>query len=173
MSFVEHSGKGVDALRQALQDLEAQMESLGLQPLIRKRSGGETATGKAIDEAKTDSDIQMWIRAMELGLEAGFEMAGHWVKTQLPEDFSIDIFSDFGLGMRAEFVADHLLKASQATRLSKETYLREIKGMSYLSDTVDIEEEMARIEAEGPPLAQMGMGEGDDQDGDVEGANLN
>ena len=73
-----------------------------------------------------------------------------------PEDFSVDIYDDFGITLRAAADTKTLFDTRQAGDLSRETYLREIKLRGTLSETVDIDQELVRIENEGPDLGEMG-----------------
>lgn len=167
LKYVEHSGKGLQAGREDIQDIEARMEVLGLQPLI-KQTGNQTATGKAIDEAKSQSRMQAYVRAVEDGLERAYKFAAKWVKVVLPSDFKIDIFSDFGIGLKAKEDIDALLKSRLAKQITHETFLREIQRRGLISETVDVEKEIESLKDEGPPLAGV-MPPDDDDDDDESG----
>ena len=75
--------------------------------------------------------------------------------TELPDDFSISINNDFGLMAQASDDIDKLVKMRLAGELSRETFLEEVKRRGLLIDTLKIEEEMARIETEGPSLEEL------------------
>lgn len=149
LKVVEHSGKSIEAGRLDLQDLEARMEMLGLQPLM-SRTGDATATGQAIDESKTQCDVQAWVRSLERGLTQAFGMAAEWMAVALPADFKVDIFSEFGLAMRAAEDIRNLIAARQGGLISHETFLLEVRRRALISETVDPKEEIQRIEDEGP-----------------------
>lgn len=166
LKYVEHTGKGIEAGRQDIQDIEARMEVLGLQPLIKK-TGNQTATGKAIDEAKNQSRMQAYVRAVESGLEQAYRFAAQWVKVALPSDFKVTIFSDFGIGLQAKDDIDALLKSRLARQITHETFLREIQRRGLISETVDVEAEVEALEDEGPPLAGV-LPPDDDDDDEVE-----
>ena len=145
--YVEHSGRAIVAGEKDLERLEERMEILGLQPLVR-RTAASTATGKLIDEEKTQSDIQAWIRSLENTLKDAFGFAAQWVKTELEEDFSIDIFSDFALADRSTTEVDTLSNMEEKGQLSRETLLRETKRRGIIADTIVVEEELARIDGD-------------------------
>jgi len=153
--YVEHSGQAIKAGEEDLQRLEERMEILGLQPFLQ-RSGNQTATGKAIDEGKQQSEIQAWIRALEGLLEQAYRAAAKWVNVQLPDEFSVDIFNDFGIGLRSSEEVEALIKARKNKEISRETFLKELKRRGLLSDSVDVAAEMERVEDEGPELADLG-----------------
>jgi len=161
-SFVEHSGKAIEAGRQDLVDLEFRMEVLGLQPLMTRRSGQQTATGQRIDESRTESDIQSWITSIEGGLETCFEHAATWTGVELHPDFAVDIFQDFGIGYQASEEIKALIMAREKRQISHETFLREIRRRGLLSETVDIAAEIQAVADEQPPLGTIGDGGMDD-----------
>lgn len=148
VKFVEHTGASIAAGRQDLQDLEARMEVLGLQPLTQ-RTGGVTATGRAIDEARSHSLIQAWIRALENGLKGAILLAAKWIKaeSQLPEEWQVQIYSDFGISTRARDDMLLLLQMRLKGQITHELFLREMKRRALLADDVDIEAQIAETEA--------------------------
>jgi hypothetical protein len=173
IKYVEHSGKAIEAGRKDLEQLVESMEVLGLQPLM-ERGQGKTATGRAMDEARQESSIQSWIRNLERALLKCYEIAAAWVGTQeLPEDFAIDIFSDFGISIRGTEDIDKLIDMREKSMISHETFLREIKRRATLSDSVDIEDEISKVAEEQEVKAKqeaermtkmMEMSGGDDDD---------
>lgn len=56
LKYVEHNGQAISAGREAIKDLELQMQALGLEMLVNKPTA-ETATGRAIDAAATSSSL--------------------------------------------------------------------------------------------------------------------
>ena len=131
------------------------MEVLGLEPLL-SRPGNPTATGLSIEEAKSQSSIQAWIRSLERTLARAFGVAARWIGQKIPEDFVIDIYNDFGIGLRASQDIDALIRMRQAGEIDRETFLREVKRRAILSEATDIEEVIARLETEGPALGMLG-----------------
>lgn len=145
MKYVEHSGNAIGAGRQDLLDLKAEMEVEAMQPLVA-RSGEPTATAKAIDEGTINSDVQAWVRIEENVLNEAFAMAAEWVKTPLPDDFAVEISNDFGFSYRTTEDIRALIDAKNAGHISSQTFLAEFKRRGVLSEQVDVEEEMERIE---------------------------
>jgi len=157
VKFLEHSGTAIDAGAKDVEKLEERMMMLGLQPFLRK-SGDQTATGQSIDESRANCDIQAWVMSLERLLRQAYEIAAEWIGAELPEDFKVDIFNDFAIWVRAMQDVAELIKMRQAGELSRITFLREIKRRALLSETLDIDEEVAAIEAEGPALGMVGLG---------------
>lgn len=154
MAYVEHSGKAIDAGVADLKAIEDKMEALGNQPLM-SRTGNQTATGQAIDEARTQCDLKSWVRIAEDFAEDLYEAAAEWMGIEMPEDFCIDINDEFGNEFVGGSDSATLLQMRTARELSRETYLTEIRRRGIIADNVDIAEEIGRIEAEGPALSAM------------------
>lgn len=169
------SGAGIEAGNADIQRMEDQMEVLGLQPLIR-RTGTTTATERQSHDASEECQLQMLVRRCEAAIRRAFVIAGQWIGVKVPDEFRVNIFNEFGISARAGLDIDALLKARMGGELSRETFLREIRRRSVISEDTDIEEEMGRIEAEGPDLAAIqpvpgfgdteGTGEDTEDDGD-------
>jgi len=154
VSYVEHKGSAIQTGQEDLDKLEERMKVLGLQPIVQ-RSGNQTATGRVLDESRTHTSIQAWIRSLENTLRQAFEYATQWTKTELPETFSIDINNDFGLSERIGDDIRSLIEMRKAALLSGDTFLREVKRRGLLSEVVDIDSELEAIEEEGPPLGLL------------------
>jgi len=156
LKYVEHTGKAIESGEKDLERLEERMEILGMQPFVR-RSGNQTATAKSIDEGKQQTEIQAWVQSLENTLHKLYEAAAEWVSTTLPANFAIDVFNDFGLASRALDESELLLKSRMSGEISAKTYLKEIRKRGVLSDEVDVDEELERLQEEGPALSEIGM----------------
>jgi hypothetical protein len=169
---IEAKGDAINIGNQALEALEGRMEVLGLQPFMRK-TGTITATGRAIDEARTQSNIMSWIRSLENKLEQGYNFAAEWIQDEVSDKFSIDVFSEFSISMAVEKDLQILLQMALNDRIPNAVFLAEVQRRGTLSDVWDIEEidEKARQGAAPPPgeeddLDDEGEGEGDLEDGE-------
>lgn len=156
IGVAEHSGASTNAGDNELRHLEEMMQALGMEPLVMRTWGNETAMARAIEEGKGQCDLQSWVKAIEAAILKAFHYAAEWVAVKLPEGFHVDVFDDFGMTLRSTQDLTHLLGARQSGNLSQETYLREIRMRGVLSETVDIDDEMARIKKEGPPPGLLG-----------------
>lgn len=158
VKYVEHTGKAIEAGRQDIKDIEERMTVLGLEPLL-SRPGNQTATGQSIDEAKSQSSIQAWIKSLEKVLTDLFRMAAKWISLEVSDDFKVDIYNDFGISVRASQDIDALIKMRQSGELDRETFLREVKRRGLLSENADIEDVINKLETEGPSLGLVGDNE--------------
>jgi hypothetical protein len=154
MKYVETTGKGIECGAADLKAIEDRMEALGNQPLMA-RTGDQTATGQAIDEARTQADIKAWVRITEKFAVILFKAAAEWAKVEIESEFAVDLNDDFGSSFRGAEDMPHLITMRQTGDLSQETFLRETKRRGILSDEVEITEEMERIETEGPKLSTL------------------
>lgn len=154
---IEHSGAAIQAGREDLQDLEERMQIMGSAPLVQ-RATAITATGEARDEERGMSRAEAWIRDLERFLADCYEAAAKWLNTELPDDFAIDIFSDFGVTQRGAEEARLLFDMQAGGTITKETLLRELKRRGLFADAFDAGEELDRLEAEGPELPGMDLG---------------
>lgn len=152
---IEHSGHAIEAGRTDIRDLEEQMQVLGSAPLVQ-RATAITATGEARDEDRGMSKAEAWIRDLEQFLEECYAYAARWLGVELPEDFAVDIFSDFGVTLRGAEEARLLLDLADAGKISHETLLRELKRRGIFADAFAADEELERIEEEGPALPALG-----------------
>lgn len=153
LMVVEHTGKAIEAGQKDLDSLETKMDALAMEPFVRRTQ--KTATGVVSDDAKSMSMVEMWVRDLEICLTTGFRYASIYAKEPLREDFGIDVYSEFSLAMRA----NDDIKVLQADRargdLTHKTYLQESKRRGFLSDDVDIDQE---VESSGLPTEGSGNG---------------
>lgn len=160
--YLEHSGSAITSGRQDILDIEERMALLGLEPVLSKPTGTQTATGQAIDESRSNCAIQAWIRSLEQCLTDCFNLAAQWTQIEMPDDFKVNIFNDFGVGVRATADIDALIKARQSKEIDRETFLREIRRRGLLSETADIDSIISNIESEGPDLSSINFAAQDD-----------
>ena len=152
--YVEHSGKAIEAGERDISHLEQKMEVLGMKPFVA-RSQQDTATGKQIDKGEDESNVMTWARSLENGFEECYEVAAEWVGVELPDDFKIDVFTDFSMVTGDAAQAEFLLKCRTSRELSQPTFLREIKRRGILSDDLDVDDEIDLISTEGPTFDQQ------------------
>ena len=165
---LEHSGKAIEAGRQDIMDIQERMEMVGLQPLLRN-GGSQTATAKGIDESKNQAKVTTWIQEVESCLLKAYKMAAEWitkagqVKVEIPKDFAVTIFKDFVLSFKASENIRNLIEMRKIGEISRPTFLRLIRKHGLLDDDINLDEEIQRIEQEGPSLGLIGEDEDDDE----------
>jgi hypothetical protein len=84
-----------------------------------------------------------------------YKTAGVYIKEELPESFVIDIFDEFGMTQSSESNVEAILAARAnigpdgKPDLSRHALQSELKRYKVVSETLDVEEEQKRIDAEG------------------------
>ncbi len=160
MKYVEPKGTAIAAGRDDLKDLERKMQILGFQPFA-EGSGMNTATEASIDERRTQTAAQAWIKSLERGVTQAFEAAARWIKEKLPEDFAVDIFSDFKANLFGDADADLLTKMCLSGKLTLETLLKELNRRGKFADDFIPADEVERVDDQGlPPGFISGEGDG-------------
>ena len=140
ISYVTVDGDSVPAGERDVQKIEDQMAALGMQPLLIT-VGPETATGKAIDEIRAQSEAQAWAEGLEWALYKGYELAAQWLGVALPDDFDVTVFRDFGIVLRTTTDLQMLQADATAGRITVERYLLEAKRRGLYGDDLDPQEE--------------------------------
>ena len=158
LQYVEHSGKAIEAGERDLSQLEARMETLGLAPFV-ERTGNQTATGRILDEGKTQSSVQAWIRDIENAIEQAIDIASAWQAIELPE-YDINIFNDFTITQSRDGDAKLLMEMRKEGEISHKTFLAEIKRRGILNDAVDAMDEAAALEEETLTAVRNAIDEG-------------
>lgn len=153
--FIEHGGKAMEIGRTDLQDVEAAMAVLALDPMLQQ-TGNPTATAKAIDEANVQSNLLAWVRLVEQTLESSFRLAAEWMQVDLPSDFSIDVHEDVGLTLRAEWEVRSIIDLWAKKGLTSKQMLHEMKRRGLLGDDLDVDAEVDAIGNMPPDLAGLG-----------------
>lgn len=157
--WVEHSGAAINAGQADLEKLEARMEVLGLSPAL-ERMGDQTATARQIDDSNVKNAIQGWIRVLESAIKTAYQYAAEMADAELPEEFEVKIFQDFGINARAQQDIAELGAARARKEIDHETYLYELKRRGTLDESTDIKKVMAATKREGPALGLLTAGPG-------------
>lgn len=157
LAYVETTGAALGEGWKDLDRIEVRMEKLGMQPLL-DRSVQRTATEASSDDEKTMSLAKRWVADLESFLYTCVETTQKWAPSNagdlydLPEDFGISVFSDFGVNRRSDGDRAILLESRKNGDLDRRTYLEELQRRDYLSDLVDpevVEDRLASESLEG------------------------
>lgn len=152
--WVEHSGQAIGAGRQDLKDLEFQMETHGLQLLVAK-NGGQSATGEALDAAKETSQLAMIADSLQDALEQALTWALQYAGES--GEVSVQVNKDFGVGMMGAQELGLMLQAVQTGNLSRTTFLEEMARRGMIRQDIRAEDEISRIQEDGPALTGEAM----------------
>lgn len=150
LGYVEHTGAAIGAGDKDLQNLELQMQAMGLQLLIDKP--GQTATGEVRDDAKENSPLAMMAGALQDALEGAFGFMAQFAKMDPIKGGSLVVNKDFGITSNTADL-QYLTQAAIAGKISRETYWTELQRRGVLSDSFDPEVETTRIQDQAPDLS--------------------
>lgn len=146
---VSHDTAPIEAGRQDGVDLKHEMEVMGGEPLI-ERSRETTATGENREQRRKESRVQSSARELEKMLLKCYEFAARWLRIELPEDFSVDVFTDFGVQDRDMKEVEVLLKLNELGRLPDEELLIELQRRGFFVDGFSVEDVLEKIAIAGP-----------------------
>jgi len=135
--WIESQGSGVKVGADDLRTIEQRMEVLGAKPFMPTRTGSVTATARVIDEKKTHSSVQAWVRALEIGLRETLVIAGQWVGETLDDKTQVAVFNEFTLATRAADDNKTLIELYREKGIDRTTLLEEMKRRGVLSELVD------------------------------------
>lgn len=166
VKWVEHEGKAIGAGRDDLKDLEQSMRVLGLELMLPK-TGNPTATGEAIDAAKSQTPLAQMANNLKESLERMAYFMGLYIN--LAGEFTVNVNTDYGLSLLNQADLTLLLQAVNTGQLSRQTFLKELIRRNVLMDDLDIDDEIERIKDEEPEPISLPLNlEDDDEDEDDE-----
>jgi len=139
LKYVEHNGQSIEAGRKDLEDIEQKMRVLGNQPLMKDMP--DTATAERLDEGRTVSQLQSWVRALERGIIQALQLACEWRAITPKETMKVDIYSDFEAVVLGSSDKDLLLKMRQAGEITGARLLREEQRRGVFSQDMNPEDE--------------------------------
>ena len=148
--YVEHTGAAIDAGRSDLMDLEEQMAHYGAQ-FLRKKSGNETATARALDSAEATCPLQdvtmQFIEAVNLAL---FYTA-QWLR--LDDGGQVNINTEFGVDAGSEGDVQLLTEMRKNRDISRMAIVSEARRRGTLAETFDEIADAQLLEEEAVVLA--------------------
>jgi hypothetical protein len=151
LMFVEHTGKAIEAGEKRISKVEDHMAKMGLDLLIPRHGGPETATGREIDFSQSVSDLE----AMTAATASTFdEILRDMVEASssnesLPEGEGIVILGkNLGLSIKDANDLEALKFARENRDISRLQYLKELKRRRVLEAEYDPEEDEAQLDEE-------------------------
>jgi hypothetical protein len=165
VSFVEHSGKAIDAGRDDLKDTEERMAVMGVELLVsrtgtRDFKSMKTATQTAVEATQAESALSSMAQSLENGIDLAFEYTADFLGVEPTGE------THFDASLRLPFISasdfDTLLKLREIRELSGSTLLEEFRRRGLLPDTFDIAKEAEKLAAEKKavtPLTRLPLGD--------------
>lgn len=156
--YVEHSGKAIEAGEKDLESLKDDMAAYGAE-FIKRKTGTETATGRALDSAEGMSYLQATTLDFQDAFEMVLQLMALWLK--LESGGSATVYSDFATGEAASADLEQLLKLRATKDISRKAIIDEFQRRGVISDDFDLEEDAVHLEEEAEELQKQGGAMGD------------
>jgi hypothetical protein len=160
LTYVEHTGKAIEAGAKDLSELENQMQLCAMEPLVPK-TGVATATAKAIDTAQSTAMLSAMGEDLSDCLEQAIKFMLAWMGTPDLDPGCVDFEPDMSniFGQQADL--DALDKARARKDISRTAFVAELQRRKVLGEEYDVEADQALIDEEGPALGELGQGGAD------------
>ena len=153
MKFVEHSGKAIEAGRQALQDLVDEMRMSGAKLLQKEKTPTKTAT-EATDDAATElSPLETMAEQFEDFLDQILQIMSDWLN--LGEGGSVQVRGNFDIDFASDTSVPALLNMTSQGRLSNQTLFEEYQRRGVISADRSWEIEQERLSTQAPDLGAV------------------
>lgn len=185
LKYVEHTGKAASVGFEAISKLEENITRMGAEIIMNKRTGTPTATGRALDQAESDTEMAVVSTNVEDTWQETFRhlMVAFGIEAEPTMDqIGVNMNKDFNLGIWDVSAIKDLLNMRTAGDLSRDTMWFEMKRIGILSEDFDEEaeaqlldlEKEANMEAEAKMMREAGQidedpfNKGDVDDDDVD-----
>ena len=145
LHYVEHSGAAIAAGERDIAALEDRMRRVAGEALDAKV---KTASESDRDGRNSESQLRAWVSNFQDFLEECLRLMAAWVGQQ--QGGSAVVNMEWDEQVIAADVIAALTNARTAGLISRETYLFNLKKAELLPPDTTVEEEVARLEMEGP-----------------------
>lgn len=157
LKFVEHSGSAINAGRQDLEDLKAEMSILGLTLLLPQQSGAPTATAKAMDGVESVTELQRLVMTYENFLNEVIYWIARWQDVpdeEVDELPKVRINQDYAKLLNMDAGVNALLTARAGKDISRDALLDALKRRNMLPPDFDKDADAEKIKEEGAGTAE-------------------
>lgn len=175
LKFVEITGASIKTAQANIKEIEEAMALYGLQQLVN-RTGGVTATERAISKAESNSSLATWVNGYEDALSQALGIWGDYQGVEIPPD-SVIMPIEFTTATAEAAMVQAYLKAVDSKVLSRKAAFEYLNstgslGDAYTWDVIEEEIESDRRQAGPTDLAGIFGGLGQpDQGGEDEDEN--
>ncbi|MRW82897.1 DUF4055 domain-containing protein [Pseudoduganella sp. FT26W] len=152
LKFVEHTGAAIEAGRMSILDLEDRMRQAGAELLVIK-PGNITESQTLADNEQGACALQKVAENIEDSADQALQLMAEWLSEQ--QGGHVTLFKDFGAAALAEASAELLLKYCQSGYISRQSLYEEFQRRGIIKPDVTWEDEIGRLEGEGPALGAM------------------
>jgi len=146
--YLEFSGEGLRAIKEAMENIERRMAVLGARLLEEQKKAVEAADTHRIRSSGDSATLGSIANSAELGLLNILRIAAEWMGKS-PDGIILTMNKDFVDQRLSSQEITSLLAAVQAGRISMDTFLYNLKAGEILPEDRTVDEEKEMIEAEG------------------------
>lgn len=171
IEYIETTGKGAEVGLKNLESLEARMRAMGAELRIRK-PGNTTATQHLIENKESKSMLGILAQELETGLNQAIDIMMQFAKKTTGEENKwITVNKAFDEAFEGDAELAEWGRARERGDLSLRTYLEGLQERGMLSESHDIDLEIAAIEQEKAKAALMNpepeMNPADDEEDEI------
>jgi len=164
--YIQPNAANLKEIREDIREIIDDIRRLGMQPMTTA-AGNTPSLAYAFDGEKSFTVLQSWALALKDALEQAFVFTARWLNEPEANAPSVEIHTDFTVGLYGNTEITELGKARYEGQISRETLWDEWKRRGVLSPSFDPEKEAKRLDAEAPkfdPADTMNAGDdaGDD-----------
>lgn len=153
LKYVEHTGQAVESGRTALQDLINEMRMAGAKLLTPDKTATKTATQAEEEAAQELSPLARVAHHFADCLAQLLQYMADY--RSLSDGGTVEMRGNFDVDYIPEVSLPTLVSMANAGMISKETLFTEMQRRGVISDEYDWEDELGKIEAQGPALGTL------------------
>ena len=153
--MLEFTGAGLAAQKTALDDLTAQMATLGARMVYDGKGRNETTDTAKLRHRSELSLLHSSVVMVEAALIKLLRIAADWAQPGTADEVSVTMHRDFVSAQIDPAILTALIKAWQAGAISHDTLLMNLKKGELMDVNRALDDEKDRIEEDGGALADM------------------
>lgn len=153
--YVEHTGAAIEAGRNDLQDLEAQMAGYGAE-FLKKKPGNETATARAIDSAEASSDLAAMVMTFEDAMSQVLAITADWLSLAKEGGGTVELVKDYNGEDIDPTTLEFLKYLREKNDISREALINMAKLRNLLPEDFDAEADWEAIAEELTARSELG-----------------
>ena len=151
--LIESSGNGLGAMRQELKDVEERMAALGLEMLVRDKTGNRTAREVSVKSAESTSALATFAAALEDGLTQCLAIHGDY--RNVSEAGTVEVNRDFEAQALDPQTFQQLREAAATNQISLRTLWERMVAGGILPDGFDADAEIERLAQQSAELLDV------------------
>lgn len=141
--YVEHTGQAIAAGRTDLKDLEEQMAGYGAE-FLKRKTGGQTATARALDSAEATSDLSAMTGLFEDALAQALDITAEWLRLGVGGG-TVELVKDYDIEELDTTVLEFVKYLREKNDLSRKALINFAKLRGILPEDFDEEEDWEEI----------------------------